>query len=68
MHSRLPDLSDCWRIDRDERGTVNVGRVLIVVTIVILTLFTPFALKFGWPRVRDYFMPPLLQDFENEDV
>lgn len=41
------------RVHRNERGAVSLETILIVGAIAIPILI--FLLKFGWPRIRDYF-------------
>lgn len=41
------------RIHNDERGAVTLETILIIGAIAIPILI--FILKFGWPRIRDYF-------------
>ncbi len=41
------------KIHRNERGSVSLETILIVGAIAIPILI--FLLKFGWPRIRDYF-------------
>jgi Flp pilus assembly pilin Flp len=41
------------RLHRDERGAVTLETVLIVGAIALPVLI--FVLKFGWPRIRNYF-------------
>lgn len=41
------------RIHRNERGAVSLETILIIGAIALPILI--FLLKFGWPRVRDYF-------------
>jgi Flp pilus assembly pilin Flp len=41
------------RFHRDERGAVTLGTVLIIGAVALPILI--FVLKFGWPRVRNYF-------------
>ena len=42
------------RLHRDERGAVSLETVLIIGAIALPILI--FVLKYGWPRVRNYFM------------
>ena len=54
------------RIHRNERGAVSLETILIVGAIAIPILI--FILKFGWPRIRDYFnqgMDNLEQESDN---
>jgi Flp pilus assembly pilin Flp len=41
------------KVHRDERGAVSLETVLIIGAIAIPILI--FLIKFGWPRIRDYF-------------
>jgi len=41
------------RIHRDEQGSVSIETILIVAAIAIPILI--FILKFGWPRIKDFF-------------
>ena len=41
------------RIHGDERGAVSIETIMIIGAIAIPILI--FLLKFGWPRIRDYF-------------
>ena len=41
------------RVHRDERGSVSLETVLIIGAIALPILI--FMIKFGWPRIRDYF-------------
>lgn len=41
------------RVHRSERGAVSLETILIVGAIAIPILI--FLLKYGWPRIRDYF-------------
>lgn len=54
------------RVHRNERGAVSLETILIVGAIAIPILI--FLLKFGWPRIRDYFnqgMDNLEQESDN---
>jgi hypothetical protein len=42
------------RLHADERGAVSLETILIVGAIALPILI--FVLKYGWPRVRNYFM------------
>jgi hypothetical protein len=42
------------RLHRDERGAVALETVLIIGAVALPILI--FVLKYGWPRVRNYFM------------
>lgn len=51
------------RIHRDERGAVSLETILIVAAIALPILI--FILKFGWPKIRDYFNTGM-QNLEDE--
>jgi hypothetical protein len=54
------------RVHRSERGAVSLETILIVGAIAIPILI--FLLKYGWPRIRDYFnqgMDNLEQEADN---
>ena len=58
----------CWRklmrrVHRDERGAVSLETILIIAAIALPILI--FILKFGWPKIRDYFNMGM-QNLENE--
>jgi len=60
----MPPRRSLWqRLHRDERGAVSLETILIIAAIAIPILI--FLLKFGWPKVRDYFNQGL-QNLENE--
>lgn len=41
------------RIHHDERGAVSLETVLIIGAIALPILI--FLIKYGWPRIKDYF-------------
>jgi hypothetical protein len=41
------------RVHRDERGAVSLETILIIGAIALPILI--FIIKFGWPRIRNYF-------------
>ena len=41
------------KIHRDERGAVSLETILIIGAIALPILI--FIIKFGWPRIRDFF-------------
>lgn len=41
------------KIHNDEKGAVSIETILIIAAISIPILI--FILKFGWPRIRDFF-------------
>ncbi len=49
------------RVHRDERGAVSLETILIIGAIAIPILI--FLIKFGWPRIKNYFNKGL-QDLE----
>jgi len=51
------------RVHRDERGAVSLETILIVAAIALPILI--FILKFGWPKIRDYFNQGM-QNLETE--
>lgn len=51
------------RVHNDERGSVSLETILIIGAIALPILI--FIIKFGWPRIRDYFGKGL-DTLENE--
>ena len=51
------------RIHNDERGAVSLETILIIGAIALPILI--FLLKFGWPKVRDFF-DDNMQSLEDE--
>lgn len=51
------------RVHRNERGAVSLETILIIGAIAIPILI--FIIKFGWPRIRDYFFQGM-EDLEGE--
>ncbi|MEZ6066601.1 MAG: hypothetical protein R3B90_13040 [Planctomycetaceae bacterium] len=54
------------RVHRNERGAISLETVMIVGAIAIPILI--FILKYGWPRIKDYFnegMDNLEQESDN---
>lgn len=51
------------RLHHDERGAVSLETILIIAAIAIPILI--FLLKFGWPKIRDYFNTGM-ENLENE--
>lgn len=41
------------RLHRDDRGAVSIETVLIIAAIAVPILI--FLVKYGWPRIRNYF-------------
>ena len=41
------------KVHRDERGAVSLETILIIGAIAVPILI--FILKYGWPRIRNYF-------------
>ncbi len=59
MKLLLPNLLK--QVHNDDRGAVSLETVLIVAAIAIPILI--FLIRFGWPRIRDYFLQGL-EDLE----
>lgn len=51
------------RLHRDQRGAVSLETILIVAAIALPILI--FILKYGWPKIRDYFNSGM-QNLQNE--
>jgi Flp pilus assembly pilin Flp len=51
------------QIHRNERGAVSIETIMIIGAIAIPILI--FLLKFGWPRIKDYF-DDVMTDLEAE--
>ncbi len=51
------------RVHNDERGSVSLETILIIGAIALPILI--FIIKFGWPRIRDYFIKGI-EDLEGE--
>ncbi len=49
------------RVHEDDRGAVSLETILIIAAIAIPILI--FVLRFGWPRIREYFLKGL-EDLE----
>lgn len=49
------------QVHEDDRGAVSLETVLIIAAIAIPILI--FVIRFGWPRIRDYFLRGL-EDLE----
>jgi Flp pilus assembly pilin Flp len=41
------------RVHGDEKGAVSIETILIIAAIALPILI--FVLKFGWPRIREFF-------------
>lgn len=41
------------KVHRDERGAVSLETILIIGAIALPILI--FMIKYGWPKIRDYF-------------
>lgn len=59
MHRELePAGGTFWsllkKVHRDERGAVSIETVLIIAAIALPILI--FLIKFGWPRIREWFL------------
>ena len=51
------------KVHNDERGAVSLETILIIGAIALPILI--FLLRFGWPKIRDYFNQNL-ETLENE--
>jgi Flp pilus assembly pilin Flp len=51
------------RVHADQRGAVSIETILIIGVIAIPILI--FMLRFGWPRIKDYFNDGM-NDLESE--
>ena len=51
------------RVHQDERGAVSLETILIIGAIALPILI--FIIKFGWPRIRQYFYTGL-NDLEGQ--
>jgi len=51
IRSALPDILK--RLHGDERGAVSLETILIIGAVCLPILI--FTIKYGWPRIRDYF-------------
>ena len=51
------------RVHHDERGSVSLETILVIGAIALPILI--FMIKFGWPKIRDYFYKGM-EDLEAE--
>jgi len=51
------------RVHGDQRGAVSLETILIIGAISLPILI--FIIKFGWPRIRDYFFKGM-EELEDE--
>jgi len=51
------------RLHRDQRGAVTLETILIIAAIALPVLI--FILKYGWPKIKNYFSGGM-RDLENE--
>ncbi|MBI3860709.1 MAG: hypothetical protein HY290_02310 [Planctomycetia bacterium] len=51
------------KVHRDERGAVSLETILIIGAIALPILI--FVIKYGWPRIRNYFYKGM-GDLENQ--
>lgn len=51
------------RVHNDQRGVVSLETILIIAAIALPILI--FLIKYGWPRIRDYFLKGI-RDLEDE--
>ena len=55
------------RVHNDQRGAVTLETILIIGAIALPILI--FLIKFGWPRIRDYFFKGMEElEGETDDV
>jgi len=45
------------RVHNDQRGAVSLETILIIAAVALPILI--FLVRFGWPRIRDYFFQNL---------
>lgn len=65
MNSKATFRNLLQKVHRDERGAVSLETILIIGAIAIPILI--FLIKFGWPRIRDYFNQGLDELEEGSD-
>lgn len=53
------------KVHRDERGAVSLETILIIGAIALPILI--FIIKFGWPRIRNYFYKGMSDLESNSD-
>ncbi|MFN0054428.1 MAG: TadE/TadG family type IV pilus assembly protein [Planctomycetales bacterium] len=53
------------RLHRDQRGAVSLETILIIGAIALPILI--FIIKFGWPKIRNYFNKGLNDLEQNTD-
>jgi hypothetical protein len=53
------------KLHRDERGAVSLETILIIGAIALPILI--FVIKYGWPRIRDYFFKGMSDLQNNSD-
>ena len=57
MNSKSPQPASLWsllkQVHRDEKGGVSIETILIIAAIALPILI--FIIKFGWPRIREFF-------------
>jgi hypothetical protein len=51
------------RVHRDEQGSVSLETILVLGAIALPVMI--FLLKFGWPKIKDYFHKGIT-DLESE--
>lgn len=57
---RISDFRDLLRrVHNDEKGAVSIETILIIAAISLPILF--FILKFGWPKVKEFFNDGMTQ-------
>ncbi len=53
------------KVHRDERGAVSLETILIIGAIALPILI--FVIKYGWPRIRNYFYKGMTDLETNSD-
>jgi hypothetical protein len=53
------------KVHRDERGAVSLETILIIGAIALPILI--FVIKYGWPRIRNYFYKGMTDLEQNSD-
>ena len=53
------------KVHRDERGAVSLETILIIGAIALPILI--FVIKYGWPRIRNYFQKGMTDLEQNSD-
>ena len=59
--NKLPLWNLLRKVHEDEQGAVSLETILIIAAIALPVLI--FLIKFGWPRIKDFFLQGL-EDLE----